>query len=285
MSWTPRRERLRQILAGKGCIQPAAIFDPASVRIAADLGFEAAILPGSTAALAVCGVPDLALMTLTELAEQTYRICRASTLPLIVDADHGYGNALNVRRTVEELENAGAACISILDTAWPPGFGNTGKDQLLSIAEGSGKLRAAVDARRDKSLILVGRTDAPALTNFDDALERARAYATTGVDAIFLKTINTRAQVDALAEAISLPIVLGDVSEDLDKAYLASRGVRVVTRGSIAIMAAVQAVYVTLKAMREGAPRDAAGNLASKELMRLVTAQDEHSAWMREFMT
>ena len=116
MRWNERRERFRAILEGKACIHPASVFDPVSARIAADLGFELGMFAGSVASLVVLGAPDLTLITLTEFAEQAHRICRAGELPLLVDADHGYGNALNVMRTVQELETAGIAALTIEDT-------------------------------------------------------------------------------------------------------------------------------------------------------------------------
>src|SRR6185369_8808629 len=104
MNWTERRERFRAILANGRCVHPGSVFDPISARIAEDLGFEIGMFAGSTASLTVLGAPDLIVLTLSEFAEQAYRICRAGDLALLVDADHGYGNALNVQRTVQELE-------------------------------------------------------------------------------------------------------------------------------------------------------------------------------------
>src|SRR5450432_3561793 len=153
MNWTPRRERFRAILAGATCVHPGSVFDPISARIAESIGFEIGMLAGSTASLTVLGAPDLIVLTLTEFAAQAYRICRAGELPLLVDADHGYGNALNVRRTVEELETAGVAALTIEDTVLPRPFG-ADKVTLVSLAEGAGKMRAALDARQDKRLVI-----------------------------------------------------------------------------------------------------------------------------------
>jgi carboxyvinyl-carboxyphosphonate phosphorylmutase len=119
MAFRKRREALRSILSGSSCIHPGSVYDATSIRIAEDLGFEIGMFGGSVASLAVLGDPDIALITLTELAEQMRRMSRAAALPVLVDADHGYGNALNVRRTVEELETAGAAGLTIEDTLLP----------------------------------------------------------------------------------------------------------------------------------------------------------------------
>ena len=119
MNWTERRRRFRAILAGDKCYHPASVYDPLSARIAEDLGFEVGMFAGSTASLTVLGAPDLIVLTLTEFAQQALRINRACNVPLLVDADHGYGNALNVMRTVQELETAGVAALTVEDTVLP----------------------------------------------------------------------------------------------------------------------------------------------------------------------
>src|SRR5438132_8578670 len=148
MAFRKRREALRSILSGSRCVRPGSVYDAISIRIAEDLGFQLGMFGGSVASLAVLADPDIALITLTELAEQMRRMSRASPLPVLVDADHGYGNALNVRRTVQELETAGAAGLTIEDTLLPQAFGEA-KTQLISIDEGVGKVKAAVEARGD----------------------------------------------------------------------------------------------------------------------------------------
>ncbi len=147
MAFRKRREALRAILSGSACIRPGSVYDATSIRIAEDLGFEVGMFGGSVASLAVLGDPDIALITLTELAEQMRRMSRAAALPVLVDADHGYGNALNVRRTVQELEAAGAAGLTIEDTLLPQAFGEP-KAQLISLEEGVGKMKAR--ARRPR---------------------------------------------------------------------------------------------------------------------------------------
>ena len=162
MNLSERRERFRGVLEGDRCVHPASVFDPISARIAADLGFEVGMLAGSVASAAVLGAPDLLTLTLTEFAEQVHRISRASDLSILVDADHGYGNALNVRRTVEELETAGVSALTIEDTLLPRPFGGAAGEQLIPLEEGVGKMRAALDGRQDPDLVVVGRTKRPA---------------------------------------------------------------------------------------------------------------------------
>src|SRR3954469_11788503 len=184
MTFRARRDQLRSILTGTQCIRPGSVYDAISIRIAEDLGFEVGMFGGSVASLAVLGDPDIALITLTELAEQVRRMSRAAQLPVVVDADHGYGNALNVRRTVQELEAAGAAGLTIEDTLLPQAFGQT-RTQLISLEEGVGKMKAALDGRGDPTLVVMGRTGAASITGLDDAIRRLRAYEPTGVDALF----------------------------------------------------------------------------------------------------
>ena len=285
MDWTDRRERLRAVLAGDACVHPGSVSDPISARIAEDLGFEVGMFAGSVASMTVLGAPDLIVLTLSEFAGQAYRINRAGNLPLIVDADHGYGNALNVKRTVEELETAGVAGLSIEDTDLPQPFGTVGATRLLTVEEGAGKMRAALAGRQDPRLVIAGRTSAPAVTGIDDAIVRARAYEATGVDALFMVGLRTRAQVAAVAEAIRLPLILGGVSPELsDRAWLAEHGVRVALQGHQPYAAAVNAVYRTLKALREGTPPGELEGVAPAELMRRVTRDADYRSWMEDFL-
>jgi carboxyvinyl-carboxyphosphonate phosphorylmutase len=285
MHWTDRRERFRALLAGDKCLHPGSVFDPISARIAEDLGFEVGMFAGSIASFTVLGAPDIIVLTLSEFADQAHRICRAGNLPLLCDADHGYGNGLNVMRTVEELETAGVAALSIEDTALPQPFGSQGKPQLLSVEEGVGKMRAALEARRDPDLAICGRTSAGSVTGVADAIVRAKAYAAVGVDAIFLVGVKTRADLDAIAAEIKLPLILGGAGKEvIDLAYLGQRGVRVCLQGHQPFMAAVQAVYDTLHALRAGTPPEKLQGVAPEALMQRVTRGDDYSRWAREFL-
>jgi carboxyvinyl-carboxyphosphonate phosphorylmutase len=284
MAFRKRRDALRSILSGSACIRPGSVYDAISIRIAQDLGFELGMFGGSVASLAVLGDPDIALITLSELAEQMRRMSRAAALPVLVDADHGYGNALNVRRTIEELETAGAAGLTIEDTLLPQAFGQAAT-QLIALEEGVGKMKAALDARRDPSLAIIGRTGAVSITSLDDAIARARAYEATGVDALFFTGIKTRTELEAIAAATKLPIVLGGAPEDMaDPGYLTGRRVRIALQGHAPFAAATQAVYETLKALREGLPPKALKGLASSELTGRVTREAEVKVRGHEFL-
>jgi carboxyvinyl-carboxyphosphonate phosphorylmutase len=284
MAFRKRRDGLRSILTGSSCIRPGSVYDAISIRIAEDLGFELGMFGGSVASLAVLGDPDIALITLTELAEQMRRMSRAAALPVLVDADHGYGNALNVRRTIEELEAAGAAGLTVEDTLLPQAFGQTAT-QLIPLQEGIGKMKAAVDARGDPALVIMARTGAASVSGLDDAIARAKAYEATGVDALFFTGVKTRAELEAIAAATKLPIVLGGFPEEMtDLDYLAGRRVRIALQGHAPFAAATQAVYQTLKALREGLPPKDLKGLASPELTGRVTRDADVKARSAEFL-
>src|SRR5262249_47125913 len=224
-----------------------SVYDAISARIAEDLGFEVGIFSGSVGSMAVLGAPDLVVMTLTEFASQANRICRAGNLCLLVDADHGYGNALNVRRTVEELETAGVCALSIEDTVLPRPYGSGGKPSLSSVEEGIGKMKAALWARQDKNLVIAGRTRALAIAKLSEAVKRATAYEAAGVDAVFLAGGATVEAVEVVSSAISIPLMLGGGSGQLgDLDWLAAHRVRIALQTHAPFSAAVQAVYDTL---------------------------------------
>ena len=284
MAFRSRRDKLRSILTGSACVHPGSVYDAISIRIAEDLGFPLGMFGGSVASLAVLGDPDVTLITLTELAEQMRRMSRAATLPVLVDADHGYGNALNVRRTVQELETAGAAGLTIEDTLLPAGFGEA-KTQLILLEEGVGKMKAALDGRGDPSLVIMGRTGAASVTSIEDAIRRARAYEAAGVDALFFTGIKSRAGLEAIASATRLPIVLGGAPEELNVLeYLAGQRVRIALQGHAPIAAATQAVYETQKALRDGTAPKILKGLPSSDLISRVMREADVKARSAEFL-
>jgi len=271
MNVAERRQRVRDHFAGNQCVRPASIFDPVSSRIAYDLGFPFGMLGGSIASHTVLGAPDLAVITLTELAEQCRRITRASDISLLVDADHGYGNALSVMRTVDELETAGVAAMTIEDTILPQRFGHQGQEELISTKEMVGKLKAAVAARQDPKMVIIGRTHSLTATSQADAIERVSAFDSTGVDAIFLLGIKNVGQLEAMRKVTSLPFMLGTVAEELDDEVLAPYGVKIALRGHGTFNAAVKAIYDSLQHQaRGGKPAEVVGTQADSALMGIA---------------
>jgi oxaloacetate decarboxylase len=185
---------------------------------------------------------------------------------------------------VQELEAAGAAALTIEDTLLPQAFGET-KTQLISLEEGVGKMKAALDGRGDPSLVIIGRTGAVSMTGLDDAITRAKAYEATGVDALFFTGIKARGELEAISAATRLPIVLGGAPEDMsDLDYLKSQRVRMALQGHAPFAAATQAVYETLKALREGTSPKALKGIAPAELTGRVTREAAMKARGADFL-
>lgn len=279
------RRKLHALLAGKRCALMASVFDPISSRIAEMLGYEAALMGGSIASHVVLGAPDVIVLTLTELAEQVHRSSRVGSVPLIIDGDHGYGNALNVMRTVEELDFAGAAAVMIEDTLLPRPFGPADAPKLISMDESIGKMKAAVKARGDSDLLVFGRTGAATITTVDEAIVRFRAFESVGVDALFLPGVRTRDELDRIATAVRLPLIAGGVAESAeDPEYLASRGVRLWSGGHQVFAVAVNALYEAMKSVREGTYPSKLPGIAPKALLDAVTGSSDYVQRTQEFM-
>ncbi|WP_460150590.1 isocitrate lyase/PEP mutase family protein [Pseudomonas sp. S3_A03] len=276
------RRNFRELLATPACVETASVFDPMSARIAADLGFEVGILGGSVASLQVLAAPDFALITLSEFVEQATRIGRVAQLPFIADADHGYGNALNVMRTVEELERAGVAALTIEDTLLPAQFGRKSTD-LISVEEGIGKVRAALEARVDSELSIIARTHAGVLPT-EAVIERTLAYQQAGADGICMVGVSDFEHLEKIAEKLTVPLMLVTYGNPKlhDAQRLADLGVRVVVAGHGAYFAAIKATYDSLRAQRQ--LTHSTSNLSATELTHTYTLPESYVAWAEEFM-
>jgi len=287
MELTQRRLNYRSILEGDVCVHPASVYDPISARIAEDLGFEIGMFAGSIASFTVLGDPDLIVLTLTEFAQQIHRICRAGNISLMVDADHGYGNALNVRRTVEELETSGVSCLTIEDTILPIAYGHPKGGELISLEEGVGKMKAALSARQDSNMVIAGRTSALSFSGIPEAIRRAKAYEKAGVDALFMAGAQTREEVEAINAEVNIPLLLGGAGGELsDKEFLGANGVRVALQGHLPFSAAVKGVYDTMKALRDGVPPSELQDfIASPDLMAQVTRKSQYDSAINEYLT
>ena len=282
ISHSALRRKFREQLASQHCVETASVFDPMSARIAADLGFEVGILGGSVASLQVLAAPDFALITLSEFVEQATRIGRVAQLPFIADADHGYGNALNVMRTVEELERAGVAALTIEDTLLPAQFGRKSTD-LVSIEEGIGKVKAALEARVDPELTIVARTNAGVLP-VQDSIERTLAYEKAGADGICIVGVKDFKHLEQISEKLSVPLMLVTYGnpELNDPQRLADLGVRVVVAGHAAYFAAIKATYDSLRAQRQ--VTHSTSNHSATELTHTYTFPENYVAWAKDFM-
>lgn len=284
MRHTELRRRARAILNGSECVSPASVYDPLSARIAELTGFSLGLLSGSVSSATTLSAPDVVVITLTEFADQIRRIVRASDLSLLVDADHGYGNALNVMRTVEETEHAGVSILGLEDTVLPARFGAT-SNELVSIPEMAGKLRAALAARSDPALVIAARTAAGRIDGIEGTVERAKAYAATGVDAIFVVEFDDIALVEAIHAAVDLPLIIGSGKASTDRKRLQALGGRILLQGHQPLAAAVKTLRETYEHLYQGgAPAELKAHIASPEEMDRVTRRDDYAARQRDYL-
>ena len=268
-----KHQQFRALLTHTEITHPASVYDALSMRSAEQNGFKLAMLAGSVASLATLGAPDLVILTSSELAGLCRRIARAGNLPLLVDADHGFGNALDVYRTVQELEAAGVSALTIEDTLLPTPFGDTGPERLISIAEAVGKIKAAVAARSCDDMTIVARTSL-SRAPLDDIIERVAAYEAASADAIFLSGPKTRDQVIAVSSATRLPLILGRITDELDDLdFLKKHHVRIVLQGHTPFLASIQAMHTALQQLSSGAPAFAMPDTASQTLINQLTKQ------------
>jgi len=281
------RERFRRVISGSTCVLAANIFDPLSARIADMLGYEVCVLSGSVGKAANLGVPDIVLSNMSDVVDHCQRITRMAEVSLMVDAEDGFGHAVNVRRTVQEMEAAGVAAIEIEDNVVPKRF-NVQLPGLVSKEEQVGKLQAAVTARTDPSTVIVARTSVLAECPLEEALDRIRAYATTGAEALMLATVpRGRADIAAVHQATSLPLcVLNPPPEARhDAAFLSANGVRILMLGNPTYAVAVQAIYDALKRLKEGTTLEDLKELqAPPELLRAVNRTEEFRQWQQEYL-
>jgi carboxyvinyl-carboxyphosphonate phosphorylmutase len=279
------RKAFRDILEARRAVRTASVSNPASVRLAAGLGYEAAMLAGSVAALEVLGSPDLVLLSSTDLADQTRRLCRVAEIPILIDADHGYGNALNVMRTVEDLAGAGAAGITIEDTDLPQKYAQSAGDSLIPLEEGLDKLRAALQARKDSGIVICARTSAARIAGTEEAIRRVRAYEAAGPDAIFLSGISGAEQLRAIVSAVSLPVILGAAGPQLcDEEVLRGIGVSLWLQGHAPSVEAIHSMQKTYSRMKQNAAGGEMKSLTSDELVKDLVKAKRYAAWMNEYM-
>ncbi|HAT35833.1 MAG TPA: oxaloacetate decarboxylase [Rhodospirillaceae bacterium] len=283
MHWTERREQFRALIGSERCVNPGSVYDAVSARVAEHVGYEVMVLPGSIASMAVLGAPDVVVMTLSELAGLTSRINRAGTLPLLVDADHGFGNALNVRRTIEELESAGAAAITIEDTILPKPFASSAME-FVTLEEGVAKMKAALDARQDPALSVLARTNTAGSLGIDEAVRRARAYEKAGVDGLFFTGITERSDLEKLSAETTLPLFLVHSGDLTDLEELAKLRVRIRLQPHLPFQAAMRAVFETMAALHGGTPPGELDVAASKDLQATALEEEAYKMWSEKFL-
>jgi len=267
---------LKEIVARRAAVQVPGAANALFARIIEDLGFEAVYVTGAGIANMHLGAPDVGLTTLTEIADTVAAIADAVALPLIVDADTGFGNAVNMVRTVRVLERAGAAGLQIEDQVFPKKCGHFAGKDVIPLDEMVQKVKAAVDARRDADLQIIARTDARAVEGLDRAIERAHAYIEAGADVAFVEAPISSAELARIAHAIKAPqvvnIVFGGKTPDPGRAELAKLGFALVLYANAALQAALKATIGVLGALqRDGSLEGVAEQLASfEERQRVV---------------
>lgn len=250
-----RRAGFRRSIAARQGLLVAGTFNALSARVAADLGFGALYLSGAGVTNMSLGLPDLGFVGLGELAEHTARVRDAVELPLMVDADTGFGNALNVLHTVRTLERSGADAIQLEDQVLPKKCGHFAGKEVIPAGEMVGKLKAAVDARVDPNLLIVARTDAAAVHGIDDAIERAHRYAEAGADVLFIEAMDTAEDVERLPALFDTPqlinIVIGGKTPTRSRNDLARLGYGVVLYANAALQGAVHGMQAALTVLRD----------------------------------
>jgi 2-methylisocitrate lyase-like PEP mutase family enzyme len=274
------RKHLRTLTeARRGVLVPGA-FNALSAKVIEDLGFEAIYITGAGVTNMWFGMPDQGFMGLAEIADHTARIRDAVSLPLIVDADTGFGNALNVRHTVRVLERAGADCIQLEDQVAPKRCGHFSGKEVISTEEAVSKIKAAVDARTDPDFMIMARTDACATQGFEAAVERAQKFAEAGADLLFVEAVTTAEEIRSLPQRLQRPqlmnMVIGGKTPIFGAPELANLGYGLVLYANAALQGAVAGMQKALTTLRDTRRLDEDPTLVVSfaERQRLVGKQD-----------
>ncbi|SFN02246.1 2-Methylisocitrate lyase, PEP mutase family [Variovorax sp. OV329] len=255
MSSSSTRKTLRALAeARRGVLVPGA-FNALSARVIEDLGFEALYITGAGVTNMWFGMPDQGFMGLHEIADHTARIRDAVSLPLIVDADTGFGNALNVRHTVRVLERAGADCIQLEDQVAPKRCGHFSGKEVIPTEEAVSKIKAAVDARQDADFMIMARTDAAAVHGFEAAIERAQKFAEAGADILFVEAVTTEDEIRALPKRLAKPqlmnMVIGGKTPIFSADELGGMGYGIVLYANAALQGALAGMQKALTVLRD----------------------------------
>ncbi|CAO3432671.1 isocitrate lyase/PEP mutase family protein [Azospirillum argentinense] len=251
----PTRKSLKTLVeARRGAIVPGA-FNALSAKVVEDLGFEAIYVTGAGVTNMWFGMPDQGFMGLAEIADHTARIRDAVSVPLIVDADTGFGNALNVYHTVRTLERAGADCIQLEDQVAPKRCGHFSGKDVISTEEAVSKIKAATDARRDADLLIMARTDAAAVYGFEAAVERAQRFTEAGADILFVEAVTTADDIRALPQRLEKPqlmnMVIGGRTPIVNATELGELGYGIVLYANAALQGAVAGMQKALTVLRD----------------------------------
>jgi len=247
--------KLRQMLREPGIVVAPGAYDGISARLIEAHGYRAVYMTGGGTAASQIGQPDLGLTTLTEMATQVQHLASAVSLPLIADADTGYGNALNVVRTVREYERAGAAGLHMEDQVFPKKCGHIGGKQVIPARDFADKIRAASEYRTDPDFVIIARTDSRAVHGLDDAIERGNLYREAGADVIFVEAPLTEDEIGRVAREVKAPLLIniaaGGKTPLVKTSELQRLGFKIVIYPAVCLLAAVGAIEQALVRLRE----------------------------------
>lgn len=275
-------QRIRELVSADTVLMPG-VYDALTARIAARVGFDVVFISGYSVSAARLGEPDFGLLTGSEMAEAARSVCRVSNAPVIVDADTGYGNPLNVMRTVRDFQDAGAAGVFLEDQVWPKKCGHMAGKRVIETEEHAGKIRAACDARAERDLFVVARTDARQPLGLEAAIERCLAYREAGADALFVEAPQSLEELERIAAALPPPLVANMIERGatphLTRAQLRELGFSLVVCPLAALFAAARAVQDVLSELRDRETTAAVVNrmLAFDELNALVDTDGRYA--------
>jgi 2-methylisocitrate lyase-like PEP mutase family enzyme len=268
--------KFRARLASGGALLLPGAANALAARVIADIGFEAVYLSGAGLTNTYLGMPDLGFVGLSEIAQHTATIRDAVDLPIIVDADTGFGNALNVRHTIRTLERAGASAVQIEDQVNPKRCGHFSGKDVVGLEEARSRIKAAADARQDENLLILARTDARATLGFDAAIERASAFIEDGADITFVEAPESIDEIRAIPQRLKgtpqlVNLVVGGRTPIMDLSKLDGMGFALVLYANVALQGAVHGMQAALGQLRREGRLDESGPVASfKERQRLV---------------
>jgi 2-methylisocitrate lyase-like PEP mutase family enzyme len=268
------RRRFKSLLEAGELFYAPGVYDGISGHLVESAGFKAAYMTGAGTAASLIGKPDLGLTTLTEMAGAAGRLASSLTIPLIADADTGYGNALHTYRTVREYERAGVAALHLEDQVFPKRCGHLGGKQVVAAADHVAKIRAATDARTDPDLVIIARTDARAPLGFDEAIDRANQYLAAGADVAFVEAPQTLDEIERIPKEVEGPVLFNLVASGktpaIDPDHLSGLGYAFAIVPGACMSVAAGAIRENLaKLMRDGAP-DEDVEMSPEELFTIV---------------
>jgi methylisocitrate lyase len=282
-----KAKMLRKMLAEPGLILLPGVYDALSAKLAVAAGFKVIYLSGSAIAMSQFGYPDIGLPTMSEVMEQARRVTAAVDVPVVVDIDTGYGNAVNVLRTIREAEAAGVAAVQLEDQVFPKKCGHFEGKEIISSNEMVGKIKAAVAARRQE-LVIIGRTDARAVTSLEDAIQRGRAYAEAGADVVFVEAPRSPEEMAEITKSIPAPLLInmveGGKTPQLSLAELQAIGFKIALYPTACIRAASQTLQNFYRHLLvHGSTADILDQMVSFTERNEITGLAGYEAWAKKF--